>query len=159
MTTKIFGNIYFDTNILKSLDFNIHKDPKLTILREVILKPLGVDIFIPEIVLEELRILRLDTAKKKISRLKTDTEIINKWVTSKISYAMDEYKLIEEISKNIDENIKQSGIKVFNTSFDKIDIREITNKAVNKIRPFKEDGKGYKDMIILESILIHCLNK
>lgn len=147
------GNIYLDTNILQALNFNIHEDPQLLTFRKSFSE---IPIHIPSVVVEELVAIKRDGIKGKLYAIKRDIGQINKHTTAKIKLDFMEDKILDEMVTNLRENIKKAGIEIFETPIEKINFRKITDMAVNKLKPFNETGKGFKDTVILFSVLEHC---
>jgi len=91
MSTK-FRNLYLDTSILYSLDFDIKEDPRFKELKNI-LNLLGINIYIPKIVLDELIVLWKQDFKRKFGDLEKSAERLdnhvsnfNKFLISKINF-------------------------------------------------------------------------
>lgn len=151
---KKFGKLYLDTDILRQFDFDIHKNPGYTNLKA---KLLLSGIYIPRIVFEEWLAFYKDVLNGNLSGLKNKVDNINKYVDSKINQALPDATILEkELSDKMIANLKAAGIEIFENSFASIKLSTILDMAIHKIKPFKEDGRGFKDAIILFSIIEHC---
>ncbi len=156
MVVKRFGNLYFDTNVLESLSSNIYEDPRLVNLQKMALGLLKMNIFIPQIVLDEFLNRKLLHIRKKLAALLESKDIINKHTHSKIEFDFNQKILEQEAAQILKDNIKKSKISVFANPA--ISVDEMVVKAINRVKPFGEKGKGFQDMVILQSIIKHCSN-
>jgi len=153
MKKEKIGNIYFDTNILLSLSFNMHEDPRLLTFRKSFPKSL---IYIPKIILDEVLANRLTDIVNKLTNAEDAVQKINRYIASPIPFSIDIKNISDEMKKNLIENIKKANINIYETPCQKIDLKNLINMSVRKIRPFTERGGGFKDAVILLSILEHC---
>ncbi len=149
-----FGSLYIDTDIIVSFGFNIYENPEWENLKKRI-DHLKIKTFIPQIVLEELLINRREEFNRSLNDFNKVLRNINSKVTSKLKVQYSKEKLEKELEKNIHENFRKAKIEVFDIPFDKIDLRKLINMAINRIKPFKEKDKGFKDALILFSIIEH----
>lgn len=149
------GNLYIDTNILRNHPDQYFTDSRLADLSHII-KSLHIDIFIPQIVFDEYKIIYHNLVKGKIDALKGVAGKIEPYVSSKISF--DVNKLKEELSEHLTNSFKRDNINIFDVPFEIFDIKELVNLAINKVKPFTDGDKGFKDTIILHSIINHCKN-
>lgn len=147
------GNIYFDTNILLSLNFNIHEDPRLLTFQKSFFK---TAIYVPKIVLDEVLTNRFTDILNKLTSAEDSIQRINRYVTTPIQLSVDAKNTLKEIKDNLIANIKKANIKVYDTPHQKIDLSKLIDMSIYKMRPFSEQGKGFKDAVILFSILEHC---
>jgi len=161
MSTK-FKNLYIDTSTLYSLDFDIKEDPRFKELKNI-LNLLGIKIYIPKIVLDELIILIKQDFKREfeylgkgVKRLNDRVSNFNKFLISKINFMKPNIEVNEEeLLVNLHNNIKEAGIEVFENPLENIKMQELLNMAINQKKPFASGDKGFKDAIILFSILEH----
>jgi len=148
-------NLYLDTNILKSLNFNVHEDPRLGNLK-IKLTPLKIGIFAPKIVLQELLFLRRKELEEIFYSLNTSARKISRFVKRSLQIdTLDKEKLVKEMGDNLFSNIKKAGIQIFETPYNEMDLQKVTKQAIYEQRPFQEHDKGFKDAIIMHSILQH----
>lgn len=154
--TKKFGKLYLDTNILRQFDFDIHKDPRYTNLK-LKAKLLLSGICIPWIVFEEWYVFYKEVLNGNLLGLKSKVDNINKYVDSTFNLSLPDTNILEkELFHKMKENLKCAGIEIFANPFDSIKLNTIVEMAIHKIKPFTEQGKGFKDAIILFSIIEHC---
>ena len=152
--TKKFGKLYLDTDILRQFDFDIHKDPRYTNLKA---KLLFSGIYIPKIVFEEWFMFYKEVLNGSLSGLKDKVEKINKYVNSKIHLDFPDAATLEkELSDKLLSNLKVAGIEIFENPFDSINLSTIADMAIHKVKPFQEKDKGFKDALILLSIIEDC---
>lgn len=150
--------LYLDTNILKQLNLNIQNDPRFDNLAWI-LRVLKIKTYIPKIVLDELIILRKKEFELVFNNLKKFTDIFNSYIDSKIPFDFKEKSKFEkEFLDKIEANIQGAEINILDNSLGSIKIDEIVEMALECKRPFNADDKGFKDMIILHSILENCKN-
>lgn len=112
-----------------------------------------VKIFIPEVVLDEVvnkYVKRLEDSKKKIdSELKTYKKLSKEQETNPISQNMID-KSVTEYQKHLQQVVKDNSIEVI--KYPKTDHKFLANKAINKLKPFNANEKGYRDSLIWENI-------
>lgn len=142
--------VTLDSNIIIS-DFRL-SSPDSKILLETSKKG-DIDLYIPEIVLDEVYNKfeeRLDEAKSRIDK---ETNIIKRLTTGKISENFSEKditKEVEEYKNHIQNLIKDNNIKLI--KYPQTSHKDIVKKAIKKLKPFNSGEKGYRDSLIWENI-------
>lgn len=142
--------VILDSNIIIS-DFRL-SSPDSKILLEASKKG-DIDLYIPEIVLDEVYNKfeeRLDEAK---SRLDKETNIIKRLTTAKIIENFSEKdikKEVEEYKNHIQNLIKDNNVKLID--YPQTSHKDIVKKAIKKLKPFNSGEKGYRDSLIWENV-------
>lgn len=143
--------IYIDTNILLQLpqNFESAEFERLKNLCDVF----RISIVIPETVLKEL------TNKRKITVLdgkqNIDTSISKMEpftsIHPLINWSIQEKDILLDVEKTISNTIEKHNIKVVKTP--DIDTNRLVDMAINQESPFRKEGRGFCDTVILFSIL------
>lgn len=112
-----------------------------------------VKIYVPEVVLDEVMnkySKRLEDSKRKIdSELKTFQKLTREKGGAPITPSMID-KSVSEYQKQLRQVIKDNSIEV--NKYPKTDHKFLANKAINKLKPFNSNEKGYRDCLIWENI-------
>ena len=146
-----------DTSFLRTLRFSLSKDFRLIGLQDII-QPLGVSIYIPRIVRDELSCAYIEDMERSLNNLQKDIENINKYLDRRSEFHRPSNKKIFfiKVKERIDRNLKEAKIHIFKESLEAIRINGLIDMAVNRKKPFDSEGRGFKDAIILYSIIEHC---
>ena len=144
--------IYFDTNALRQISHGSGMVEYLE-LRDLAEK-LSIRIFIPETVFQEWENHHQLDVHRTFNQIKSNITMLNKL----LNY---EYKDVDEpediegiIHKILLEKLSAIGIEIINTPPD-ININILIDMAVKKIPPFEENDKGFRDTIILFTLIYH----
>lgn len=143
--------ILLDTNI-------IHQDYKLSGQRILKLyeasKRLGYELVIPEVVVDEIvNQYRRDleatysTFIKGLSQIRKLTELKNKFNFETPDYIDDQCSAFQTAYL---QRIKELGIIIL--PYPKVAHKAMVAKDLKRIRPFREDSKGYRDALIWETV-------
>lgn len=112
-----------------------------------------VKIYIPEVVLDEVVNKygkRLKDSQRKIdSELKTHNKLSREQEKNPITQKKIE-KSVLEYQKHLQQVIKENSIEII--KYPKTDHKFLANKAINKLKPFNANEKGYRDSLIWENI-------
>lgn len=147
--------IYFDTNIFRKIKKEFDS-PEFQNLQKLC-QELNISINVPEVVLQEWLFHHTsERAKKFIDKINSSYEELKSYVvsTSDISVEINETEILLKSRKDLIEKVNSSVINVLNTP--KLEMDVLINRAVQKIRPFKSEDKGFRDTIILFTILEHA---
>lgn len=113
----------------------------------------NVKIFIPEVVLDEVvnkYSKRLEDSKGKIdSELKIFEKLSRVQEQNPITQSMI-IKSVSDYQKHIQQVVKDNSIEVI--KYPKTDHKFLVKKAINKLKPFNANEKGYRDSLIWENI-------
>lgn len=132
-TNIIYGSYFFETTKFQAL-FKYLKDTKHTL-------------FIPEIVILEVK----KHYGLEVGKFAAEVSKFNKTLsTKKIDF--DFQSCIEEFEKEIETLIKKHNIVIVSTASLEIDQNNFQKKFINRVKPIKESGAGYQDLIIWECV-------
>lgn len=148
-------NIVFETSILVSENFpDISIDLKQFFETANILK---LDLYIPKIVLRELEQLYIENVFKQINQINKSYKELKPYAQEQIFIKLPDVDyLISVYEKNVMGLLEKYNIKVI--EIPSLITNDLIEKAIKYIPPFKKDDKGFKDALILESILLHASN-
>jgi len=112
-----------------------------------------VMIYIPEVVLDEVVnkfSKRLEDSERKIdSELNAFNKLTREKEKNPLTKAMID-KSVSSYQKHLRKIVKDNSINVI--KYPKTDHKFLANKAINKIKPFNSNEKGYRDCLIWENI-------
>ena len=137
-------NIYFNHFFLKLRSFSLLKNS---------LENLNIEWILPEIVMDEVS----GKYKEKLTDLKNNIEKINKEIDNligeekQIKFDINQ-DLMANNYKNSLQELFQSHENMKTVPYPSTTHKEIANRAILKLKPFKENGKGYRDCLIWETI-------
>jgi predicted nucleic acid-binding protein len=139
-----------DANIIIA-DFRLNSADSKVLLESS--KKENIDLYVPEIVLDEVFNKfeeRLIEAKSKIDKeFSVIKKITNSEILNEISEIFIEEKVFE-YKKYIIELFNKNKVKTLD--YPNVCHKEITYKAIKKIKPFNANEKGYRDALIWENI-------
>lgn len=141
-------NVILDTNIFVN-DFMMRSKNFIVFLEYS--KKMPFDIFVPELVLDEV----INKYQEKLGEV---VSTYNKSVRDMGRIILDGLKFTnidieEEVKKYrgyLEEKFKYYRIK--SITYPKVNHKEIVKYALSRKKPFKKNGSGYRDKLILESI-------
>lgn len=142
--------VILDSNIIIS-DFRL-SSPDSKILLEASKKG-DIDLYIPEIVLDEVYNKFEERLKEAKSKLDKETNIIKRLTTAKIIENFSEKdveKEVEEYKNHIQHLIKDNNVKLL--EYPQTSHKDIVKKAIKKLKPFNSGEKGYRDSLIWENV-------
>ena len=148
--------IYFDTNLLRGLPIHL-ESADLAELRDFS-KRFGFRLLMPQLAVEEYINFRQGEAKEKYNNLIALARYIER-LTSK-GETLNEILNSTELYKNVKElqskRFNELGIEIIPTP--NLDIHKVCDKFFQN--PIIYQGhEGFKDVVILETILNHALNE
>lgn len=142
--------VYIDTSILFDI-LNGSQRISFLKLRDFCLK-YKIDLYIPEIVYQEWiskNLIKINENMEKIQKeLKKISDILE---IDKLEYNLD-FEFREVLEKILNDFIKQSKLRKIPIN-EKIDFNKLIENAVNYRATFKEKDKGFKDYLILTTII------
>lgn len=113
----------------------------------------NIKIYIPEIVLDEVinkYNQRLEESTRKIdSELKTFKKLSKADEKNPLTKSIIE-KSVADYQKHLKKVVKENSIEV--TKYPKTEHKFLAYKAMNKLKPFNSNEKGYRDCLIWENI-------
>lgn len=145
------NHIIIDTNVIH-LDFKLNKARIVTLCNTSAI--LGHEIFIPEVVIDEIVKQYDEKAEECINSFNTALKKLSGLSTSPITQTpIDAKGFISNYRNELNNRIKQLGIGIIpypNTGHKIMVARELEKK-----KPFKDSTKGYRDALIWDSVMEH----
>lgn len=145
------NHIIIDTNVIH-LDFKLNKARIVTLCNTSTI--LGHEIFIPEVVIDEIVKQYDEKAEEYINSFNTALKKLSDLSTSPIAQTpIDAKGFISNYRNELNNRIKQLGIGIIpypNTGHKIMVARELGKK-----KPFKDSTKGYRDALIWDSVMEH----
>lgn len=145
------NHIIIDTNVIH-LDFKLNKARIVTLCNTSTI--LGHEIFIPEVVIDEIVKQYDEKAEEYINSFNTALKKLSDLSTSPITQTLIDAKgFISNYRNELNNRIKQLGIGIIpypNTGHKIMVARELGKK-----KPFKDSTKGYRDALIWDSVMEH----
>ncbi len=145
------NHIIIDTNIIH-LDFKLNKARIVTLCNTSTI--LGHEIFIPEVVIDEIVKQYDEKAEEYINSFNKALKKLSDLSTSPITQTpIDAKSFISNYRNELNNRIKQLGIGIIpypNTGHKIMVARELGKK-----KPFKDSTKGYRDALIWDSVMEH----
>ncbi len=142
--------VILDTNVVIA-DYRLN-NPNSKVLLEAAKKG-DVEIIIPELVLDEIRNKYRQHLSKSIAILNSKVDDITKKTGREVDSKIGKRKLelfISEYNKFLEELIDELNINTI--EYPIIDHKIIAAKAIQRKKPFKENGSGYRDSLIWENV-------
>lgn len=155
-------NVILDTNIFQS-NFSL-KSIQMEALSVYLQKTDG-NLILPYVIKNELILNYRKELKSSIEHLKTEAKRFHNCATieeySTLSKAIKELngrnnEKLDQESKDYISYIKETIQRVKELDLPQLNIKRIVDKALKKEKPFKQNGEGFKDTVIWESILAYC---
>lgn len=145
------NHIIIDTNVIH-LDFKLNKARIVTLCNTS--TTLGHEIFIPEVVIDEIVKQYDEKAEEYINSFNKALKKLSDLSTSPITQTpIDAKGFISNYRNELNNRIKQLGIGIIpypNTGHKIMVARELGKK-----KPFKDSTKGYRDALIWDSVMEH----
>lgn len=145
------NHIIIDTNAIH-LDFKLNKARIVTLCNTSTI--LGHEIFIPEVVIDEIVKQYDEKAEEYINSFNKALKKLSDLSTSPITQTpIDAKGFISNYRNELNNRIKQLGIGIIpypNTGHKIMVARELGKK-----KPFKDSTKGYRDALIWDSVMEH----
>lgn len=145
------NHIIIDTNVIH-LDFKLNKARIVTLCNTSTI--LGHEIFIPEVVIDEIVKQYDEKAEEYINSFNKVLKKLSDLSTSPITQTpIDAKGFISNYRNELNNRIKQLGIGIIpypNTGHKIMVARELGKK-----KPFKDSTKGYRDALIWDSVMEH----
>lgn len=145
------NHIIIDTNVIH-LDFKLNKARIVTLCNTSTI--LGHEIFIPEVVIDEIVKQYDEKAEEYINSFNKALKKLSDLSTSPITQTpIDAKSFISNYRNELNNRIKQLGIGIIpypNTGHKIMVARELGKK-----KPFKDSTKGYRDALIWDSVMEH----
>ncbi len=146
--------IYLDANALLQLpesEENEHAYHAFRALAEKWQAP----IYAPDVAVCEWKQRKLLDLRNNARQVRTSWRRLSRFMTLGEPPALDDGELSDCVLHALDELLETFGIRAINTPRN-VELAEITDMAVRKVRPFEEKGeKGFRDTVILMTLIEH----
>lgn len=146
--------VYLDANVLISLPHHLQV-PELLSLREVA-DQVGTTLFVPELAVNEWMEHRVFEASAHIARMRTASETLGSMLKRRPLEFEDlsDQDLGRDVRQAMRVRLESAGLQVVATP--RLDVAELCRLFVEKAPPFGAGDKGFKDAVIIETILRHA---
>jgi len=134
--------VFIDTNAI--MDENYFRSARSSAFLKAA-KFLGIEVIIPEIVMDETLGNLTRALKEKLDRL----ESARRALSALIELDENEYELEDELGQlkdNLEDLLNNEGVLIL--PYPKIALKEIVEQSYVADKPFKATGEGHKDFII-----------
>lgn len=148
-------NIVFDTSALKSENF---PDLSAAFRKFVdVAKILKIQLFIPDIVVKELEKNYLDCTSDSFNKIKTEQRKLKKVTQEKVNILLPDIETLKmDYKKEVESILKNNNLIVI--PMPTLRASALVDQAVQHIPPFERNDKGFRDAMIVESIIEFGLN-
>ena len=152
-TTAVPNAIYFDANALIGAPTDLATQPIAESIELASL--LGADLLIPELAVEEWYSRRCDDAIKAVSQIERHvTQLGTLLGRSPMEWErMSRDDIRKQVRRTHEEVLAQSGFRIISTP--EISARDLAQLFLDKQPPFNDGDKGFKDAVIVETIIQH----
>lgn len=145
------NHIIIDTNVIH-LDFKLNKARIVTLCNTSTI--LGHEIFIPEVVIDEIVKQYDEKAEEYINSFNKALKKLSDLSTSPITQTpIDAKGFISNYRNELNNRIKQLGIGII--PYPNTCIKIMVERELGKKKPFKDSTKGYRDALIWDSVMEH----
>ena len=145
-------NVVFDTSALLSENF-----PEMSAsFRQLFetAESLNINLYIPEIVIRELEQKFMDKTDESINKIKNEYKKLKKIVQDKFDLSAPKLEDIRVVyAKEVQNLINSNKLRIIPMPSIKAD--ELIDKAIKRVPPFEGADKGFRDAMIIESIIAY----
>jgi len=141
--------VFLDTNILDSLPIDL-RSGELSLLLENAAR-IDITVAIPKIVLLEWLKHRSLSSLKHLRNIREGFNYIKKYKNDAVSIGIDDATLQHLVTEQQKDLLNKLGIQI--APLHSINIDKIVTNAVEEIPPFKKEDRGFKDEIIVLSLI------
>jgi hypothetical protein len=148
---QTFPMVFFlDTNILEQLPETLESGSLSSMIVEA--KQANVKVYIPDVVAREWIWHRLDRLINKLSDAEESLNYVGKYLQGIPNFkSPNSSDLVSSVFKIVLGRIKHSGLRVLGPP--KVKVRTLTFNAVCQQSPFRSSNKGFKDELVVLSML------
>ncbi|MEK6634813.1 MAG: PIN domain-containing protein [Planctomycetota bacterium] len=157
--------VFVDTSTLWHDDKQFVVDPKVDAFWEKYSQSFALELSIPEVVRGELLFQQSTSAQNNLRKANDAIKEISKITTKNYSHRISESRIKTEVEKKFDRWVSKCKAKILYTPTNTIDWKNLINKSIWRKPPFPFDKKnidgekGFRDALILETIIHHYLQK
>ncbi len=141
--------IFLDTNILDSLPENLVSGDLSGLIADA--KNIGSDVYIPDVVAREWLTHRIDKFFNSLEEYLKSGSHIKKYFSEIPEFKITKSGFLSNVYRFLISHLKNSGCRLLCPP--KTTIRRLTTQAVQSIPPFRNSNKGFKDELIILSML------
>ncbi len=145
--------IYFDTSAMRDAGYALRKAWMENI--RAVAQHFGIDLWIPELVLEEWLWYLQQECQKALDECKSKALFVNELVGLTIEIpAVPSRSLLKPLIERHAQRLNEAGFLFVPTA--KLELTELLHQSVRHISPFEDRDRGFRDAVILESIAAHA---
>ena len=142
--------VFLDTNILEELPETLESGELSSLIAEA--KEAKVKVYLSDIVAREWITHRLEKLLKNMEGAKKDLDHLRKYFNNTPDLKPPEASdIVKSIFRITVKHIKNSGLRVLGPP--KVSVRRITHRAVYKQAPFRSSNRGFKDELVVLTML------
>lgn len=151
-----------DTNILWDKDKKNSVSSDFNTFWEKNKSLISIKLIVPEVVLGELQFQQATSAMKLASTVAENLEELSGVAQATYSTRFDNDKIKKQVGAKLNKWVKSLGGSVEKTPVEKIDWSKMVQCSIWRIEPFtfdpknKDNEKGFRDALILETLLNIC---
>jgi hypothetical protein len=146
--------IYLDANALVGLSGSTN-DPNFRALRDKA-ESWRASIFLPDVAYREWKHKRVCTIQSKLASALRNARELRPFVELADPPELAPMEVEKLVEAQLARELRELGVTVVPTPTHKIELDELLNMAIRKLRPFEEKGeKGFRDTVILMTIADH----
>ncbi len=138
--------VFLDTNIVIAEQY-FRSEKAMSFLKAC--QILGLQVVIPEIVLDEIKGNFSKRLKAALNTQKQNLRELNKFTDEKVPLP-DETETIQRYNEHLISIIEEHDIEI--EAYPEIDLKNIVSLQYKERKPFKEKGDGIKDYLVWKSI-------
>jgi hypothetical protein len=144
--------LVLDTNILDSLPENLQSGELASLVATA--GKLRVPVFVPGVVASEWSRHRVESAKESLEKSFEANKHLSQYVEADMAPSATTKELTDRVQQVSSARLSQAGMQVMPTPA--LDPEELTRRAVEERRPFRKEGRGFKDQLVVLSVLEAC---
>lgn len=156
---------FVDTNILWYEDKSFVVNPGFDSFWDNYSKSFKMELLVPEVVRGELLIQQSTSAINSMEKISEQMRKISAITKRKYSHRITKDQIKQNVSKKFEKWLKSKDGKIVYTPIKSINWESLIKSAIWKIPPFvfdpnkKDNEKGFKDALILETLLDYCYHE
>ncbi len=138
--------VFLDTNILESLPESLESGELSSLVSE------ADRVFVPDVVAREWVSHRIEGARNSIAgaqkAMRHVQQYCDQWIKVEIGSAKE---VLGNVTRESVKRLRAAKLRILRPP--KLDTRNLTRRATRKIPPFKDRGRGFKDELVVLSML------
>jgi hypothetical protein len=151
--TLILG-VYFDTNVMRKAGYLL-SSPWVQQLCALACD-LGIGLYLPRLVVEEWVFDICQKGLEALSQLRKNRDELNRWIGQEVIVLEhpSESEVVRALKTSYSSRLVAAGFQTIENATP--DLQMLLTRAVEKVPPFQAGDKGFRDAVIVESILAHA---